>query len=381
MAAETAIIFAHATGRTLVFPPAARWYLLDKSQNQTENISSFSKFFDLRRLKESMTMMTMEDFLRTVAATPGLLKKTLPADVDLAELFRGEKLWNYLSESCYTEHWQPGKQFIAFNLSLSYDGIIGSVATDSGKEDRRLKTMIAHGRRVRPYDQALHNERAIYFPGDYRESHRILTHFYTYLYWTNPKVERVYRRLVRDRLHYHDSIFCAASVLVHSLHADAATLTGKPIQTWRHANLLTQGGDTNRDATYFAMHIRRGDFQYHDTKLSAEQIVANTFHLLDPTVSTLLYIATDESDQSFFEPFKKGPFTVKFLKDYLHEEQMLQHVPDYSRNHIGMIEQVVCANAHTFIGTPLSTFTGYITRMRGKRATLNVLILVVDNKQ
>jgi hypothetical protein len=30
-----------------------------------------------------------------------------------------------------------------------------------------------------------------------------------------------------------------------------------------------------------------------------------------------------------------------------------------------MVEQVVCANAHTFIGTPLSTFTGFITRMRG----------------
>jgi hypothetical protein len=36
-----------------------------------------------------------------------------------------------------------------------------------------------------------------------------------------------------------------------------------------------------------------------------------------------------------------------------------------NRNHIGMMEQVVCANAHTFIGTAKSTFTGYITRMRG----------------
>ena len=38
---------------------------------------------------------------------------------------------------------------------------------------------------------------------------------------------------------------------------------------------------------------------------------------------------------------------------------------DMNPNHLGMVEQLVCANAHTFIGTPLSTFTGFITRMRG----------------
>lgn len=30
-----------------------------------------------------------------------------------------------------------------------------------------------------------------------------------------------------------------------------------------------------------------------------------------------------------------------------------------------MVEQLVCANAFIFIGCPLSTFTGYITRIRG----------------
>jgi hypothetical protein len=30
-----------------------------------------------------------------------------------------------------------------------------------------------------------------------------------------------------------------------------------------------------------------------------------------------------------------------------------------NQNYVGMIEQVICANAHTFIGTPLSTFTGF----------------------
>jgi hypothetical protein len=45
-----------------------------------------------------------------------------------------------------------------------------------------------------------------------------------------------------------------------------------------------------------------------------------------------------------------------------------------NRNHIGMMEQVVCANAHTFIGTAKSTFTGYITRMRGGLRLLLLLL-------
>ena len=46
--------------------------------------------------------------------------------------------------------------------------------------------------------------------GDYREKMRLLTHFYSYLYWAKPVEERIYKRLVRDRLHYSDTIFCAA---------------------------------------------------------------------------------------------------------------------------------------------------------------------------
>jgi hypothetical protein len=51
------------------------------------------------------------------------------------------------------------------------------------------------------------------------------------------------------------------------------------------------------------------------------------------------------------------------LSDY--QKQALLGPDHVNQNYIGMIEQVVAANAHTFIGTPFSTFTGYITRMRG----------------
>ena len=88
----------------------------------------------------------------------------------------------------------------------------------------------------------------------------------------------------------------------------------------------------------------------------------NIRHLLDTSVTRLLYIATDEKDKNFFRPFQ-AEFQVRFLSDYTEKAHLED---DYlNQNHIGMVEQTICANAHTFVGTPLSTFTGYITRMRG----------------
>lgn len=85
--------------------------------------------------------------------------------------------------------------------------------------------------------------------------------------------------------------------------------------------------------------------------------------MLDPSVSKVLYISTDEKDKSLFAPFAKQ-FRLRFLSDIAEKARLgAEHI---NQNHIGMIEQVICANAHTFIGTPYSTFTGYITRMRGE---------------
>lgn len=67
-------------------------------------------------------------------------------------------------------------------------------------------------------------------------------------------------------------------------------------------NRKTLGGNTNMNATYFAFHIRRGDFQYKDTQISAERIWSNARPLLDPAVSNLIYIATDEKDKGSLRP-------------------------------------------------------------------------------
>jgi hypothetical protein len=370
MAAEVAIIFAHTTGRTLVMPPAIQFYLLDKNDNFDENKSTFNTFFDLRKIREAVTIISMKEFLEHIAAK-NLLKKPLPPNETPDTLLNNnprDKLWKYLEESCYVEEWQPGKQFIGFHFYRNQSDnsvVFGKFHMQS----TRLQEMVAHGRKLRVYDETLHAERAIYFPGDYRETHRILTHYYTYLYWENPFVQRIYKRVVRDRLYYHDIIFCYAGMVVKQVHHDSSQVAPfKPIPSLAHSSVKTLGGDSNLDATYFAYHIRRGDFQYHDTQLTADQIWDNTKHLLNISVTSVIYIATDEKDKNFFKPFYDSGYTLKFLSDYLpmlESKDHQQKIGKFNKNHIGMIEQVICANAHTFIGTPFSTFTGYITRMRG----------------
>ena len=296
---------------------------------------------------------------------------------------RGQ-LWKYLESACYVRDWEPGKYFIGFNFTSTgsdSDNVILGNITNNLDFPNRLSTFASHKRKVLPYDDNFHSHRVVYFPGDYRQSHRILTHFYTYLYFNDPSQERIYKRLVRDRLHYHDDIFCVAGLIVHMIHALASKLSNGKYQmpNLSRGHPLTQGGNVHFDATYHAYHIRRyviyylvfiyslmmlltrGDFQYHHTRMSAEQIWSNTKHLLNANRTKVLYISTDEKNLSFFQPFRQQ-FHVVFLKDFIHK---ILH-DKFNRNHIGMIEQVICANAHTFIGTPLSTFTGYITRMRGE---------------
>jgi hypothetical protein len=60
-------------------PPKAQWYLLGRNSEEKDNQSNFDKFFDLERIAEGLTIISMEDFLQQTAAK-GLLKIPLPAE-------------------------------------------------------------------------------------------------------------------------------------------------------------------------------------------------------------------------------------------------------------------------------------------------------------
>ncbi len=76
----------------------------------------------------------------------------------------------------------------------------------------------------------------------------------------------------------------------------------------------------------------------------------------------ILYIATDESNRSFFDDFRRqhsGP--LRFFDDY----QVLAEIDSIDPTQYGMIETIVASRGNVFAGTWFSTFSGYIVRLRG----------------
>jgi len=176
------------------------------------------------------------------------------------------------------------------------------------------------------------------------KKYRLLTHFYSMLYFTSPAIDSYVKRFVRDFMHYRDQIFCAAGKIVKALQVEAEQ---------RGASIDDNGG-----GGYSAMHIRRGDLQFDRVKISAQEWWNNTQEVWKP--NELIYIATDERNKSFFNPIARHA-DIRFLDDYYE----MAGLGELDKNYFGMIETIVCSRARAFAGTWFSTFTGFINRMRG----------------
>ena len=146
-------------------------------------------------------------------------------------------------------------------------------------------------------------------------------------------VDNYYKRLVRDLLHYKDEIYCAAGKIIKALEDDATS-------------------------TFSSLHIRRGDFQYKEAKLSAQEWYNNTKELWQP--NEVLYIATDEQNKTWFDPLAQH-YELKFLDNYK-EIAGLDKLDD---SFLGVVDTIVASKGRLFVGTWFSTFSGYINRMRG----------------
>jgi hypothetical protein len=154
------------------------------------------------------------------------------------------------------------------------------------------------------------------------------------------------KRFVRDHLRYLSEIQCAAGRVVAKLRKHVRS---------------RQDGHGDSAGTFDSFHIRRGDFQFKTTRISAEEIVQNTEAELIP--NSTIFIATDERDKKFFQPLRDR-YDIWFLDDFAEE------LEGVNTNYYGMIDQLVASKGRIFFGCFFSTFTGYINRIRVSNASV-----------
>ena len=55
--------------------------------------------------------------------------------------------------------------------------------------------------------------------------HRLLSHFYTFIFFPDEKIDHYYKRFVRDFLHYTDTIWCAAGRVIQLLEDESKSFS------------------------------------------------------------------------------------------------------------------------------------------------------------
>jgi hypothetical protein len=267
-----------------------------------------------------------------------------------------DMLRGYLRNVTFTpETWKPGNCLPAFPASGNHKDV--AILQDLIKQAKertehgdpvpvdsaplpRLEEALAGRKKLCVYDEEMQREPTVHFQMNHKQNLRLLVHFYGFLFFEDWKEDLLMKRFIRDHVRYIDQIQCAAARIVAKIRERA------------------RDRDPTRNplGTFDSFHIRRGDFQFKDTRIEAEEIYQNTQDELTP--NSTIFIATDEHKKEFFEPLRKQ-YDILFLDDFKAELKGL------NTNYYGMVDQLVSSRGRIFFGCWHSTFTGFIMRIRG----------------
>lgn len=370
MAAETVVALAHAMGRTLVLPPEQRLYLIGEDENKQKSHFGFADFYHMESLSrehEGFDVITMKVFLEREALFGRMVNRisgqpSFPPGNRTdwnGENAQGIKVLNeWLRTVTLIPQWKPDECMVAFpasrgegaskSLEEAYQQIkemgrplgTGAVPVDAPIVQRMHE--VANGRSLCLYDEKMQEDAFIHFVSSHKMGLRLLVHFYVFLFFEDYRWDTWTKRFVRDHLRYVDEIQCAAARVAHAVRERA------------------RARRTSTNTTVFdSMHIRRGDLQYEEVKVDAVELYeASKKELIE---GGTVYVATDEKNRDFFKPLEEH-YDLCFLDDFKHLFEGL------NTNMYGMLDQLVASRGRVFYGTYLSTFTGFINRMRGYHA-------------
>lgn len=341
-------------------PPAQEYYLLESKAGK--NRITLDTFIPLSRIAQEqagLEIISTEEFLRREWRS----FRTLPPhnrtqwdgmSYEIATEFQPwirtvatMPLWNpetcvavFSESSELLESWfsmmQENKAFPKPESYFGHPTPVDAIPTD------RLSEARAGREKLCVYNTTLQQERILHFHGKPKLGGRLLTHFYAFLFFENWHTDLWAKRFVRDHVRYADHIQCAAARVVQAIRERALQRTGS--------------------REFDAFHIRRGEFQYQKTRISAGEI----YNASQPEIhdGAVVYVATDERNKTFFAELQ-AHFDIVFLDDFL---PLLNGIDSI---YYGMIDQLVASQSRIFFGCWFSTFSGYINRLRGYHADKN----------
>ena len=298
---EIMVVMAWITGRTLVLPPARRFYLLGDEPRLLED------FLDLASLRRQIPVLTAAEFAEV---------SKLDRDIATDETYH-----EFMQSHGFMPPWNGLDNILLF-------------PSDALKMRPDLQARLAgpqqtHRQLVTISNEAEHCE-IMYFP--MIPEHRMFGVAECFFLFGDERFERSARTLLRDAIRYSAGIFKLAEAAINS-----PALGGR---------------------RYSAIHVRRGDFQYDKTRIEAEQIFESTKALLfsgEP-----VYVATDETDAAFLDVFRENYEVVTF-NDL--PAEIRADTPHHWCGIVETL--ICAAASGRFIGTRLSTFTARIGIVRG----------------
>ncbi len=168
-------------------------------------------------------------------------------------------MWDYLRVASSCPFWEAMKNYV----------VIPDMRNPNKPRSISAREKIFAGdRKGKVFDHFWQTSKNIHFISKPAWNLRILEHFYTYIYFEDESMDLLAKRLVRDSIHYVDLIFCKAAIIIDKLKKEAEKSGGH----------------------YSSFHIRRGEFQYKEVKIPADQILANVGQFIPPKSSKVVYI-------------------------------------------------------------------------------------------
>ena len=343
MGLELAFVAALVLNRTLVMPPATNAVL-------TPGVTSFADFYDVEAMRRHVPVLRWGEFERGPGRLLARSAHAPPFDAtcDASALCSAAHRRPKPREMCMRcalarqrarqVRWTFNRIIVAADGAGAVDAVAG---TDDFEEYRRQREPVS-----------LHEEAAedhwLHFPQNG------FGLFYQVFYFQSRERRKAVWRAVRDGVRVRDEWQALAG-----LAAASRTLRGG----------------------FHAVHYRRGDFrgQFKSAFLEPETLASNYRRHMgleggsgDATAAAAaaaegalpVYLATDEGNPAVLESVRKafGSVPVVLFADVAAEVPALRALaPAF----VGIVEALVCARGRTFTGTKLSTYSAYVTRLRG----------------